>query len=45
MQPDGDEKWSLPPSLIVFLENTTKKRETARVVPWKYFKNVIYEIY
>jgi len=39
------DKWSLPPSLIVFLENTTNSRETARVLPWKYFKKIIYEIY
>lgn len=39
------ENWNLTPALIVFLENSIKNGDTSRVLPYQYFKNVIYEIY
>lgn len=39
------ENWNLPISFIVFLENVTKQSESGRVLPWSYFKKIIFEIY
>lgn len=37
--------WSLPASLIVFLENTLTTNEGGRVMPWLHFKRNIFAIY
>jgi Restriction endonuclease len=39
------DNWNLPLTMIVFLENVTKGKEMANVLPWPFFKKQIYEIY
>jgi len=39
------DSWNLPLPIIVFLENVTKGREMASVLPWSYFRKLIIEIY
>ena len=39
------DNWNLPLSIIVFLENTTKANKTANVLPWPFFKRILYEVY
>jgi hypothetical protein len=39
------ENWNLSQTLIVFLENSIKGGDTTRILPYSYFKNVIYDIY
>lgn len=39
------ENWNFPPGLIVFMENSLKKGDNSRVLPYQYFKNIIYDIY
>ena len=39
------ENWNLPVSIIVFLENISRQKENGRVLPWLYFKKIIFEIY
>lgn len=39
------ENWNLSQTLLVFLENSVKNGDTSRVLPYSYFKNIIYEIY
>lgn len=40
-----ENNWNLPLNMIIFLENITKSGENARVLPWAYFKRIIFEIY
>lgn len=42
---DFEDQWNLPLNMIVFLDNVTKKGETAKVLPWGYFRKMIFEIY
>jgi len=39
------DNFNLPLSMIIFLENVTKGNKTANVLPWPFFKRIIYEIY
>ena len=39
------DNWTLPLSMIVFLENATKANKTANVLPWPFFKRIIFDIY
>lgn len=39
------ENWSLPLCFIVFLENSAKINEQAKVLPWPYQAKIIFEIY
>lgn len=39
------ENWGLPPILMTFLSNTLKNKESGRVLPWLFFKKIIFEIY
>lgn len=39
------DNWNLPLTMIVFLENATKANKTANVLPWPFFKRIIYDIY
>jgi hypothetical protein len=40
-----NDAWNIPVSMMVFLENVTKTKELAVVLPYPYFKKVIYDIY
>lgn len=39
------DKWNLPIPMIVALQNTTKDKESANVLPWTHFKRLVYDIY
>ena len=39
------DNWNLSITLIVFLENVTRQNESGRVLPWAYFKKLIFEVY
>ena len=39
------QQWNLPIHMLVFLENTTKDGDTANVLPWSYFRKLIFDIY
>lgn len=39
------ENWNISRTILVFLENSIKTGDTTRVLPYAYFKNIIYEIY
>lgn len=43
-QPVADN-WTLPIVMVVFLENVSKTQEAARVLPWLFFKKLIFDIY
>ena len=40
-----EDNWSLPINMVVLLDNVTRQGETARVLPWNYFRKIIFEIY
>ena len=42
---DKTNTWSLPATLLVFLENTLKNHDFGRVLPWLHFKKSIYGVY
>lgn len=39
------DNWTLPVTLIIFLENTAKFNEQGRVTPWIQFKKLVLDIY
>lgn len=45
MLQEFENNWNMPLNLIIFLENVTKTGETAKVLPWAYFKKIIFDIY
>ncbi|EGR27670.1 hypothetical protein IMG5_191360 [Ichthyophthirius multifiliis] len=40
-----NENWNLTINFIVFIENISKNNESGRVMQWKTFKNLIFDIY
>lgn len=40
-----DKPWTLPPTILVFLENMSKENENGRVLPWEYVKRLMNELY
>jgi len=39
------QNWNIPPFVIVFIANSLKESKEGRVLPWSYFKKLLYDIY
>lgn len=39
------DNWNLPVNIVVFLENVTKNKDAAGVLPWNFFKKIIFDVY
>ena len=39
------QNWNVPTNIIVFIANTIQDHELGRILPWPYFKRVIFDIY
>lgn len=39
------QNWNIPPFVVLFISNSLKESKEGRVLPWTYFKKLIYDIY
>ncbi len=39
------QNWNIPPFVVLFIANSLRESKEGRVLPWNYFKKLLYDVY